>query len=358
MTSIDRRIRRRTLRFCARAKSATLALLLGLPDIGRSHYMELLFSTQSVHPRHRFDYWHNVACATIVDHDSSPECGPRFEAQIEAGTLGDLGLVRFTNSAMTISHTARHASHATSDDLFLCRQIGGALVLEQEAREVHLEAGDMTLLDPALPYAGKFSSGSNLLVVKLPRRALAARVGRSREMLARVMKPENAESSLASSFLSMLPPHLGKMSSTAEKIAMDQALDLIALSLAGAMQSCRPRGASARSAVSIAVRAVVESRLNDPNLSPTTVAAAAGVSLRYANAVLAEENLSVARLIQERRLARCRRAFDDPLQTHRSVSEIAYAWGFSDMTHFGRRFRKAYGLSPREYRRRPIGPKP
>jgi AraC-like DNA-binding protein len=318
--------------------------------------MEMLFSTQSVHPRDRFDYWHDVACATIVDHDSWPECGMRFEAQIEAGRLGDLGLVRFTNSAMTISHTMRHASQVRSDDLFLCLQIGGAIVLEQEARDVHLEAGDMTLLDPTLSYAGNFSSGSNLLLVKLPRRALAARVGRSREMLARVMKPGDADISLASSFLGMLPAHLGKMSQTAEKIAMDQTLDLIALSLAGMMHSCRPRISSARSVVSSAVRAVVESRLHDPNLTATMVAAAAGVSVRYANAVLAEENSSVARLIQERRLVRCRRALDDPLQTHRSVSEIAYAWGFSDMTHFGRCFRKAYGLSPREYRGRAIRP--
>ena len=70
-----------------------------------------------------------------------------------------------------------------------------------------------------------------------------------------------------------------------------------------------------------------------------------------ANAVLAEESLSISRLIQARRLARCRSALDDPLQTHRTVSEIAYGWGFSDMTHFGRVFRAAFGLLPSEYRK-------
>ena len=51
-----------------------------------------------------------------------------------------------------------------------------------------------------------------------------------------------------------------------------------------------------------------------------------------------------------RRLARCRRALEDPSQAHRTVSEIAYGWGFSDMTHFGRKFKAAYGLLPRDYR--------
>ena len=39
------------------------------------------------------------------------------------------------------------------------------------------------------------------------------------------------------------------------------------------------------------------------------------------------------------------------LQQHRTVSEIAYGWGFSAMTHFGRAFKRAYGVLPSEYRR-------
>jgi AraC family transcriptional regulator, positive regulator of tynA and feaB len=82
------------------------------------------------------------------------------------------------------------------------------------------------------------------------------------------------------------------------------------------------------------------------------VAAAAGVSVRYANAVLAEEDTSIMRLVLARRLERCRRALEDPSQAHRTVSEIAYGWGFSDLTHFGRKFRAAFGLTPSDYRRR------
>jgi AraC-like DNA-binding protein len=33
------------------------------------------------------------------------------------------------------------------------------------------------------------------------------------------------------------------------------------------------------------------------------------------------------------------------------VSEIAYGWGFSDMIHFGRSFRTAFGSLPGEYRK-------
>jgi AraC-like DNA-binding protein len=44
-------------------------------------------------------------------------------------------------------------------------------------------------------------------------------------------------------------------------------------------------------------------------------------------------------------------AFVDPRQSHRSISDIAQGWGFTDMTHFGRCFKDEYGLSPRDYRK-------
>jgi len=166
------------------------------------------------------------------------------------------------------------------------------------------------------------------------------------------MKPLNAETGLASSFLAMLPAHVGKMSQAAEDVIKYQMIDLIAVSLAKTVQNGTPRISSARGLVLLKVRAAIETRLSDPALDGEAVAAAVGVSVRYANSVLAEEGTSICRYIQERRLARCRRALEDPQQAHRSLSEIAYGWGFSDMTHFGRSFRKAHGMLPSEYRKR------
>lgn len=308
--------------------------------------MQTLFSTNNVHPRDRFDYWHSVASKTLVDHNSRPERRDTFHAELQWGTLGSLGLVLFENSPMDISDT-----RATTDELFVCRQMGGRLVLEQNSREVVLEGGDITLVDPLSPYAGRFFSGSKLLVVKIPRRLLEARVGKTRHMTGRRIRPLAAENSLSSAFLAMLPAHVGGLGGAVEEIVQNQALDLIAVSFAKAMEGGAAQVSSAQSLALLNLRAAVEARLADPALDAEKVAAAAGISVRYANAVLAQEGTSITRLIQERRLARCRRALGDPLQRHRTISEIAYGWGFSDMTHFGRRFKAAFGLSPRDYRK-------
>ena len=34
------------------------------------------------------------------------------------------------------------------------------------------------------------------------------------------------------------------------------------------------------------------------------------------------------------------------------IGDIALGWGFSDLSHFGRRFKAAFGCSASEYRKR------
>lgn len=310
--------------------------------------MKTVFSTKLAHPRDKFDFWHSVACKNVVDHDSRPANRLNFEAEIDTGSFGLFELVLFRNSAMRVSHTTHHIAHARSDDLFVCRQISGSILLEQDTREAELEAGDVTLLDPLRPYDGSFSECSATLVLKVPRRELEVRLGKIRDMTARPIKPIRVEDDLALSVLAKLPSLAGKMNPISEKMVGSHALDLMAVSLAMTLDGRQPRVSSGKALVGLNIRSVIEARLSDPALDAQMVADAAGVSVRYANDILADHDTSIRRLIQTRRLARCRSALEDPNQSHRSVSEIAYDWGFFDMTHFARRFKKAYGILPSE----------
>ncbi|MGY8676609.1 helix-turn-helix domain-containing protein [Bradyrhizobium sp. UFLA05-153] len=312
--------------------------------------METVFSTEQVHPRDKFDFWHSVACKQIVDHDAQPLARSSFEAKIEAGEFGGLDVIVVNTSPMQISHAAKHISRTKSDYLFVCRQISGKVKLEQCSREVVLEQGCVTLLDPLLPYAGKFAQDCKMLVVKAPRRELEARLGRVRDVVACSVRPRRAQDRLTSSVMAMLPSLSKEKNSVSDKIVTSDLLDLIAVSITKTLGDDRPRVSSARALMLLNIRGVVEERLTDPALDAQAVADAVGISLRYANRILAELNTSLTRFILARRLARCRYALEDPTQAHRTVSEIAHAWGFSDLTNFGRRFKQAYRILPRDAR--------
>lgn len=312
--------------------------------------MRTIFSTRQIHARDRFARWHDIARQGIVDHDAKPVCRKSFEAELHVGAIGKNGLAFFKNSDMTVSRTRGHIERGATDEIFICRQFSGQLMLEQDGHQVGLKAGDVTLLDPAVPYVARFSGGSELLVLKVRRKALEGRVGRTRQLTARALPP-TADAQLTSAYLGLLPFHANGLSTAVGECIEPHLLDLIGLSFSRPRSGAVAQGSSARALVRARLRAAVEANLCDRSFGVAAAAQAAGVSIRYANAVLAEEETSIMHLIQTRRLERCRQALADPLQAHRKVSEIAYAWGFSDMTHFGRRFKATYGLLPSEFRR-------
>jgi AraC family transcriptional activator of tynA and feaB len=313
--------------------------------------VETIFSTASVHPRDRFDYWHSLACQQIVGHDSVAENRLTFEAEIKAAKFGNLDLVEFSNSPMQVSHTLTHVERTTPGTVFLCYQLSGRVLIVQNAREVDLEAGTLMLLEPLLPYDATFSPGSRTLLIKVPRGELRARVGRNRELIGRRVTAERGDDDLALSVAAKLPSLAGRVASITEEIVGNHVLDLIGLSIARTIGSATGRVSSPKALLLGQIRSVVEARLHDPDLDGQKIADIVGISLRYANALLAEQDCSLHRLILSRRLSRCRFALEDPNQAHRTIAEIAQGWGFSDMTHFGRCFKAAHGVPPREYQK-------
>lgn len=313
--------------------------------------MRKLFSTDDVHPRDRFDYWMAGVGRNVIRNDAAPACRRAFRAELHAGSIGAVNLALSQSSAVRVSHTKRHSGQPSDDQLFVFIPLAGSETLQQSGRRAVLTPGQFALVDPRLPHEVSFSEGSDVLTLIFDRRLLECRLGAIQDLTARPVTPATAEARLASGYLAMLPAQAGSLSSAAEDMVEVHLLDLLALALGKVAEGQVSIGSSARSLVRMKLHDAIEARLADPRLDASVVATAAGVSSRYANAVLADENTTLGRLIQTRRLERCRQALADPAQKHRSVSEIAYGWGFSDMTHFGRRFKASYGLLPSEFRR-------
>ena len=49
----------------------------------------------------------------------------------------------------------------------------------------------------------------------------------------------------------------------------------------------------------------------------------------------------------------CRTALRDENQRGFNISDIAYRWGFNDLSHFNKVFRARFDQTPREWRNRP-----
>jgi AraC-like DNA-binding protein len=131
------------------------------------------------------------------------------------------------------------------------------------------------------------------------------------------------------------------------------------LDLMASAYTVLPQSQSDRSSLATAhrIRIVnyIEAHLGDPDLTPMRVAEACKMTPRYLHHLFSQESETVARYILRRRLEECSRALTLPSQRGRTVTAIAFDFGFNSPTHFGRVFRARYQMTPREYRRKQFG---
>lgn len=94
----------------------------------------------------------------------------------------------------------------------------------------------------------------------------------------------------------------------------------------------------------------IRHHLGDADLTPATLAAVNHMSLRSLYALFASVGETPSDMIMRFRLeaARSRLRSGDA-----SIAKTAHDLGFKDSSHFSRRFRAAYGVTPREYNRNP-----
>jgi len=125
--------------------------------------------------------------------------------------------------------------------------------------------------------------------------------------------------------------------------------DLMALAI-GATGECREiaRGRGGRAARLEAIKADLT---RDASLSIDEIARRQGVTPRYVQILLEEQGTTFGEFVTERRLDVARSMLRSPRYAGWSIAGIAFEAGFRDLSHFNRRFRRRFGVTPSEFRR-------
>ena len=125
-------------------------------------------------------------------------------------------------------------------------------------------------------------------------------------------------------------------------------VDLVSLALGGTDDARQSARKTARQEFCTTLIRHIEANAADPTLSPAKVATHFHVSTRYLHKVLEEHGRSFGRILLECRLERCAMEFAAG-RGRVCISEVAFRWGFNDLSHFSRCFRRHFDRSPREF---------
>jgi AraC-like DNA-binding protein len=312
----------------------------------------LTWSTESLHPRDRFEHWREERARRLFGVSIELEPGKRrhFQGAYTLRSLGAAAIAALTASAYRVRRGPSEIAGGPSDAFCICHQVAGGGLLVAGGREIPVTPGTVVIGQLDLPYdtVPAVQEGFSCRIVRLPLSQVARVAPGGGAYPFRPLSPGPGLPALFAAYLDSVIAQAPHLTGPAADAAADTLLHLALL----AREAGEPRADSARGAVRTAlldrVHALIERRLHEPGLSPAQVAAALGVSVRQLHILFAPTGTSFSRHLRMRRVARARRILETAPRT--SVTEAAYASGFDSLSTFFRSFRAAYGCAPGDVR--------
>lgn len=315
--------------------------------------MGVLFTTEGMSSGIRFRRWSEVIFDRIVPVEQACLSDRPFEGKLEALDVGSLPITRVSQGALRTEATPRTIRrHDKHDTVSVTLKLAGVSTSAQDGRESVQGVGDLVVLDRR-PAILSSSDRSRSLFLEVPRARMETALGPTSLYTALTIGATQASMSLATTFLhELMRVHHELAPATAERMA-SILIDLIVASIAERLAREVPKPLHGTLVVQRA-KTYVEANLGNQSLGPTQLAAAVGVSLRRLQQLFQDREQQVSDWIWQRRLDVAARHVADPNSAHLSIGTIAHSCGFPDQSHFSRRFKRRFDMTPSEYRRASI----
>ena len=223
----------------------------------------------------------------------------------------------------------------------------GLQLVEHYGRGVKVETGDCLLVDCLAGFEFDFPQGVEALVLEIRRDWLKGWLPAPEEAAARLISGRGGWGATLASALSNVTPASVGASGVPPTVVAEQIVSLLALASAGEdpMTATTHKRALLRR-----VTETIRERCHEPDLDPAAVAAALGVSRRYVHLLFASAGTTFSQELYACRLHRAQRLLCDKRFDGLGIAEIAWNCGFSEPSHFTRRFRERFGSPPSAYR--------
>ncbi len=306
----------------------------------------IVIDTAQARPDDPVDFWRDEASRVFQPLNVRCDDRKRFWAHSVGYDLCDITLTRTRSEASTVVRTRRTIAEFDPDLLLLVLHLHGSYRVTHDERNAVCGAGDVAVIDSALPFNAHSEGPIDVLTVGLSKSLLPTRLARAAARSPLRIPGGTGPAMLVPSFLSNLLDglHGGAIAPDDEGVA-DCVVSVVGALVGGQEPPRAPREQPLRD-----VKRWIDAHLADPDLSPARIAAANYISRRRLYTLFEAEGCGVSEWIRERRLEACRRDLRDPALSDETVMRVAMRWGFVDASHFSHSFSEAYGMPPGQYR--------
>jgi AraC-like DNA-binding protein len=308
-----------------------------------------LFSTDLLPVADRLDAWLFQAKQICGDCRFQFPSRSAFTGCIERRKVAGLELTRFSSTPVSFAKFPVVSASSPDRSCIVITQLEGVRRYYQEGTRTVLQPGDTTLLDSGRPWSSDCAGRCSRLYLRVP-------IWMMQDRLRVATLPTLPRISPVSRMGATLFRLITSLFREAEGFTPDEgtlALNAYLGMLASCLDSASPlRSVSRPDRLGERIEGFIQDNLADPTLGPAAIAEAVGISVRHLHRLFSARGRRVSDWIREQRLERCSADFVDRRSSEKSITEIAFSWGFSDSAHFSRCFKLRFGVSPRKFRLR------
>ena len=307
-------------------------------------------TTDSVPPHQRAEFWCNTLISTLKSN-VRVEVSPMVPLNAQISRVAWGGSVHLIEMAAT-PHVITLTPTPDEDSIYaLINLDGNTWTVTQDGREAMLSTGSFCVCDGVRPWIINLTGQTRNALLSMPGKQLREIFPDWPQMTAMPISGYGGAPAIFFDLIGSLCRHRD----TIEEESTVEIAGAITDSLAAALRSLQQYRQSTSSHLETyhkeRIRNFVRSQLRDPNLSVESVALNVGLSSRYVHRLFTTEAMPLMKWVWMERLDHCCRDLSLGSMGNRSVSEIAFYWGFNNPAHFSRAFRNRFGLSPTAYRR-------
>lgn len=306
------------------------------------------FATDHIRPDERFDYWREVITDRFLP--LRPErCGELpFEGSLRSSNLAGLPLTAISVQGQSVSQPG--SSAPDEGYFFLNLQAAGAMRFEQAGAR-YSNAGSAFLIDSSSPFHLDCPTRMTHICVTMPKDQLRDRLLRNRQLGGEQLSRDRAADAACLDYLALLSD-LDRLPDDDSESTARYLLDLLAYALDRRVTTPSVPKRAVQAVTYARARKLIESEIGRAELSPAWLAARLGLSLRTLQRVFHRYGGTPGSMIVQKRIESAGARLADPGRRSESITEIALACGFSDLSYFCRSFHHSTGYSPSEFRRR------
>jgi AraC-like DNA-binding protein len=312
--------------------------------------MGVLLSTQHVQKKERLSYWTDLVSNSFIRCEVKALDDRPFNGFIHTDQLAFVQFSEVSSNRSHVKRTKQDISRVSKGYVKILFQVSGESILMQDGRTAHLRPGNWTIGDCTRPYDLILTTDNyKQFVVQVPQHLLLSRLSDFETMAAYAFSSQAGLGKVTFDLIRSTKREMNLLNPHATPRLAETLLDLIVANLREYF-SPNETGSRNGTITLLEIKSFIHEQLSNPQLSVDLIANKLNLSKSYLHFLFKEEEITVSRYIWDMRLEKCRNALADIRQINRSITDIAFAWGFNSVTHFSSAFKTRFGLSPRAYR--------